>query len=250
MKLKLMALNLWRLVQKKEKEPEDENLKEVFEARKERAYALISLSLSPTYRDCLRDLEEPDPHEAWTIIQRNYENPTPETKSALLKTLIKSKCSDDGKVAEYVSEFSELVRRLTMMKIEIPEELLGVLLLEGLPESYGNFSTLIMMGRDDELKFDDTKEKLKNEAQSRNLRSEGERILMTRTSKPKPRTCGCRHKHPPSECWRLHPEKAPKCSKCDKVGHTEKTCWGMKMEQEEEKIHFANVELNFDDYAF
>ena len=181
MKLKLMALNLWRLVQKKEKEPEDENLKEVFEARKERAYALISLSLSPTYRDCLRDLEEPDPHEAWTIIQRNYENPTPETKSALLKTLIKSKCSDDGKVAEYVSEFSELVRRLTMMKIEIPEELLVVLLLEGLPESYGNFSTLIMMGRYDELKFDDTKETLKTEAQSRNLRSEGERILMTRT---------------------------------------------------------------------
>ena len=73
---------------------------------------------------------------------------------------------------------------------------------------------------------------------------------MVRTSKPKPRNCGCRHKHPPSECWRLHPEKAPKCSKCDKVGHAEITCWGMKMEQEEEKIHFANVELNFDDYAF
>ena len=84
-------------------------------------------------------------------------------------------------MAKYVSEFSELVRRLTMMKIEIPEELLVVLLLEGLPESYGNFSTLIMMGRYDELKFDDTKETLKNEAQSRNLRSEGERILMTRT---------------------------------------------------------------------
>ena len=226
----MKLLNLWRLVQKKEKEPEDENLKEVFEARKERAYALISLSLSPTYRDWLRDLEEPDPHEAWTIIQRTYENSTPEIKSALLKTLIKSKCSDDRKVAEYVNEFSELVRRLTMMKIEIPEELLVVLLLEGLPESYGNFSTLIMMGRYDELKFDDTKENLKNEARSRNLKSQGERILMTRTSKPKPRNCGCRHKHPLSECWRLHPEKAPKCSKCDKAGHTEKTCWGMKTE--------------------
>ena len=36
MKLKLMALNLWRLVQKKEKEPADENLEEVFEARKKK----------------------------------------------------------------------------------------------------------------------------------------------------------------------------------------------------------------------
>ena len=250
-KLKLMALNLWRIVQRKEKEPTDGQLLEAFEARKERAFAIISLSLSPTCRDCLRDLEEPDPHEAWNLIESNYNNPTPETKSALLKTLVKSKCYDDGQVAEHMSEFSDLVRRLHAMKVLIPEELLVVLLLEGLPETYENFSTLIMMGREEELKFEPVKEKLKHEAQSRMLKSENreDKVLVTRT-KIKQGKCGCRHNHPLSECWKLHPEKAPRCSKCDKVGHIEKHCWGMKAGKEEMKTNYTCVEVNAEDYAF
>ena len=71
----LMGLNLWNIVQGFEQAKKGE--KAEFEARRQKAYAVLSLNLSDSCRDCIRDLEGPDPVLAWGAILKRFESGTP-----------------------------------------------------------------------------------------------------------------------------------------------------------------------------
>ena len=64
-KFHLQALGLWKITTKKEREPEDEKLRGDFEARKEKAFGIINLSLPPKCRVCLSGMDSDDPAKEW-----------------------------------------------------------------------------------------------------------------------------------------------------------------------------------------
>jgi hypothetical protein len=85
---KLRAIGLWRLVSGQELPPDDEGRMEMYLNRREKAFGIMMLSLSVACQDCLKDLEEPDPVEAWKRIEMTFDNDNPDTESALLENLI------------------------------------------------------------------------------------------------------------------------------------------------------------------
>ena len=94
-KLNLMSLNLWRLVQGNEKPPDDESQNDRWQARCDTAYALICKSLSPTYRECLKEMSNEDPVEAWKRVIASNNKTTANTESALLRKLLRMKCPEE-----------------------------------------------------------------------------------------------------------------------------------------------------------
>ena len=75
MTLMLMALDLWGVVTGEEKPPKSSEAIELIKSyaqRKQKAFAVISLNLSTSCRDCLRQLEGNDPRQAWESIQRRF----------------------------------------------------------------------------------------------------------------------------------------------------------------------------------
>ena len=82
--LHLMRKNLWNLVTRMEEEPADAKEKLKFMACSQEAYALISLSICSSHRDCLRRMgDNYDPADAWNAVLQHF-GPT----SAISQTLL------------------------------------------------------------------------------------------------------------------------------------------------------------------
>lgn len=118
-----------------------------FETRREKAFAVICLSLSSKCRDCLQDKDDEDPVEAWRSVERRFNRGTPEVKAVVLRNLLRLSSASDwiDLPMDYVSRFNELVSSLTMFKVEIGDEMLVAILLNGLPASYEQFTVVVMM---------------------------------------------------------------------------------------------------------
>lgn len=86
--------------------------------------------------------------EIWTKLEGIYESKGPMRKAALLNSLISHKMRDSDDARESTQEFLDIVDKLANMKIEINNDLLSVMMLRSLPESFENFRCAIA-SRDD-----------------------------------------------------------------------------------------------------
>ena len=206
-----MSQDLWGIVTGREQEPVDaENpmILSRFNARRERAFAIINLALTPTCRDCIRHLDTEDPKEAWRAVLARFEKETPETKMTLLHNLLLLRC-EPRCTNRYLSEFYQLVARLKSLKVEIPEELLVALLLKGLPQSFDQFCKIIQMNRE-VLPLTEVIERLHNEEHVQSLTSTEDNVLAASDEQPTTRCRHCRRKgHFVKDCWKKHPELRP-----------------------------------------
>ena len=206
---KFQAIRLWRIISGKEARPAYEHKMNDFEERQEQAYGILMLIISPAHRDCLRSLESQDPAEAWKAINNAYEKGNPDTVAALLETLISIRCNSEDKLPEYLSDFNILNNRITGYKVVIPEILLVVILLKGLPQTFDNFKNVIKVGKE-QRNLEETLELIRNEQQSRHANrprgaAKHEDVMIISAG------CSvCGKNHHVSKCWKAHPEKAPK----------------------------------------
>ncbi|KMQ85793.1 retrovirus-related pol polyprotein from transposon tnt 1-94 [Lasius niger] len=76
--------------------------------------------------------------EIWTKLEGIYESKGPmrEKKAALLNLLISHKMQDGDNACESTQEFLDIVDKLADMRIEINNDLLSVMMLRSLPESF------------------------------------------------------------------------------------------------------------------
>ncbi|GBL98971.1 hypothetical protein AVEN_227489-1 [Araneus ventricosus] len=107
----------------------------------QKAKADIILSIHPSELSQIKNFKTS--HELWTKLQNIYESKGPARKATLLKQLLFTKMSDSNNMNEHINEFFMLVDKLKEMEIEIANDLLTILLLYSIPESYENFRIAI-----------------------------------------------------------------------------------------------------------
>ncbi|GBM95567.1 hypothetical protein AVEN_171070-1, partial [Araneus ventricosus] len=107
----------------------------------QKAKADIILPIHPSELSQIKNCKTS--HELWTKLQNIYESKGPARKATLLKQLLFTKMSDSKNMNEHINEYFMLVDKLKEMEIEIANDLLTILLLYSIPESYENFRIAI-----------------------------------------------------------------------------------------------------------
>jgi len=204
---------------------EDPGEKKTLAQRQLACYGIININLSDSCRDMLRRLKTTDPKKCWEALIAEYDNQHPTSQMMLLDSLIELKCS--GPVLVYISEFNLTVAKLQSMSIAIDERLLIALLLRGLPINFQIFcSTIRHREKVPSLGELCTMIKMEDKTFIRTNGSTAYSAVQRQVSTT--RECsGCRRiGHAEEQCWPwvLHPEIAPRCRKCNAVGHLAKFC--------------------------
>ncbi|GBP23900.1 Retrovirus-related Pol polyprotein from transposon TNT 1-94 [Eumeta japonica] len=81
--------------------------------------------------------------EVWQKLASVYASKGPARKALLLKQLMLHKMSEGGDVRDHVNKFSDIVDRLGAMDIQVNKDLLSIMLLFSLPDSYEGFKCAI-----------------------------------------------------------------------------------------------------------
>ncbi|XP_037930811.1 uncharacterized protein LOC119665655 [Teleopsis dalmanni] len=80
--------------------------------------------------------------EIWINLQATYSSKGPARKATLLKKVAHSRMKEGEKVREHLNDFFEAVVKLKEIDVTIGDELLAILLLYSLPDSFNTFSSI------------------------------------------------------------------------------------------------------------
>ena len=219
----LMGLGLWNLVQGFEPVGKTRTDTLEVEEKKQKAYAILSLNLSSSCRDCLRDLTRPDPCLAWKSILKKFESKRPLDKLMALDELL-SFALDEKDIPASLSMFKMIISHVKSLEIELDEHLFIALLLRRLPKNFNPLATNLR--HRETIDLDLAIEAIESEARAINDPNIGaptnSDALVTTTEK------FCTHckreGHNKSGCWKLHPNLVPLCNSCGKKGHWTEGC--------------------------
>lgn len=172
MKAMLIKDGLWGYVNGKinrpapnPQDPENgQSLIEGWEAEDEKALADIVLSVSPSELSHIEKLETS--RKAWLKLESIYHSSGPARKALLLQKIVLRKMNEEDDLRTYSSEYFDIVDNLSEIVISINEDLLSILLLHSLPQSFEVFKRAIVT-RDDILKPEILKIKIMEDYDSR-----------------------------------------------------------------------------------
>ena len=139
----LMREGLWSIVSGTEQAPANEEVESVakFTARKDRALALIVLSIEPSLLYLLGDPD--DPVVVWRKLSDQFQKKTWANKLQLRKRLYSLKLREGDSVQEHIRKLTEIFDELAVIGSPVEEEDRVVHLLASLPDSYGVLVTAL-----------------------------------------------------------------------------------------------------------
>ena len=80
--------------------------------------------------------QESDPYDLWKKLEGLYERKTAHNKASLIKRLGNLKLKGGKSVSEHLSDFQDIINKLTTMKVVLDDELQALFLLSSLPDSW------------------------------------------------------------------------------------------------------------------
>ena len=101
----------------------------------------LILSISPAELKQVRGCETS--REVWNRLESIFASKGPARKATLLKNLTLQRMKEGDDVREHMKSFSDTVDKLAAMEIDINSDLLAIMLLYSLPESFENFRCAI-----------------------------------------------------------------------------------------------------------
>lgn len=108
--------------------------------------------------------QETDPYDLWKKLEGLYERKTAHNKASLIKRLVNLKLKGGKSVSEHLSDFQDIINKLTTMKIIFGDELQALFLLSSLPDSWETLVvTISNSAPDGVLSLDVIKESMFNE---------------------------------------------------------------------------------------
>lgn len=103
----------------------------------QKACADITLSVTPSelglITECTTSLE------MWDKLESTFQSKGPARKATLLKRVALARLKDGDNVREHLNDFFDAVAKLKEIKVTVGDDLLAILLLYSLPESYETF---------------------------------------------------------------------------------------------------------------
>lgn len=106
-----------------------------------KAKAEIILSISPSELKQVRHCTSS--RDVWTKLQSVYQSKGPARKASLLKQLTLQKLEPNGDVRAHLNSFCDAVDKLADMGVDINGDLLAIMMLYSLPNSFENFRIAI-----------------------------------------------------------------------------------------------------------
>lgn len=193
-KLVLKTHGLWEVVQ--HPVPDYIVRTEKWSRQNSRALTVIVLRVDDTQVRLIRTCDTAA--EAWEILRDAHVNRSTPHRISLLHKLTSSKCGHLRYINDYIEVFEDTVWELDEMGVDIPDEMLVAMILNGLPRSFANFN-LLMEGRDDVPTLNSVIRAIRVERDQQVYAME---IRNSRTVPGKCKNCG-RRGHPTRYCRKL-----------------------------------------------
>lgn len=206
----LLKLGLWNYVSQTTKKPtiEGDDLNKYLE-KDGLALAELFLIISPGELKQVKNCETSK--QVWDTLESIYHSKGPARKASLLKELILRKMKDSDSIVDHLNKFMDIVDKLADMDITINKDLLSIMMLYSLPQSFENFRIAIE-SRDDLPNPDSLKIKIIEEAEARrNIANTTEQSSEQEVLYSRQRKTGKKY--------------TVECFKCKKKGHKAKECW-------------------------
>lgn len=228
MKSILICNELWSYANGNEVKTEANQ--EEWTKKDQKALAMITLSMSRGQINHIKKAETS--HAAWAELERIYESKGPVRKATLYKQLYRMKKDPDTSMAKYINDFTSKAEQLTEAGINIPDDLLSIMLLGSLPEGFESF-TVAIESRDEIPSVNTLKIKLLEE-EARQTERDGlnekgrksgtsDEALLTKTTKSKNTRVNKN-----VNTSKQQPKFNGKCYECGKVGHKGADCYTRK----------------------
>ena len=144
----LMKDGLWSIVKGSETPPSQSERDKFakFAARRDRALAIIVLSVEPSLLYLLGDPE--DPVVVWKKLRDQFQKKTWANKLQLCRRLHSCSLKDGDSVQEHIKTMTEIFNELSVIGDQISEEDRVVYLLASLPDSYNTLVTALEANQD------------------------------------------------------------------------------------------------------
>lgn len=190
----------------------------VVEDRK--AKSNLILSISPSELKQVKGCETSK--DVWDKLESIYASKGLARKATLLKGLMLNKMSEGDDVKDHLNDLFDAVDKLQSMNVEINGDMLAIIILYSLPDSYDTFRCA-MESRDDLPDAETLKIKIIEESEARKRKTSdiGSGALFVKQQNQQPQSSKNKwnkdNKNPSSS-------KRIKCNYCKKLGHKAANC--------------------------
>lgn len=211
--------------------------------RKARADLILSISPAelPNVRHCQTS------NEIWMKLKSIYASKGPARKATLLKQLTLQRMQEGEDVREHIGKFFDAVDKLQAMDVEINKDLLSIMLLYSLPDSFENFRCAIE-SRDELpsaeslkikiLEENDARKQKTKESESGALFAKQRRYQNQNWAQKNSRSAG-RNKHQGILNSKI------RCFKCNRSGHKSSECSWQAEEHSTEEDDEEEVDIYY-----
>ena len=203
-RMALIKDGLWSIVNGSERPPDaaEADRYAKFVARRDRALAIVVLSIEPSLLYLIGDPE--DPAIVWQKLADQFQKKTWANKLELRRKLYSLRLKGGSSVQEHIKSMTEIFDALSVIGDPVSEEDRVVHLLASLPESYSMLVTALEANAEVP-KMEHVTERLLHKEQKLKDRGADDRSDKAMTAK---------HLH----------KKGPKCHHCGKFGHIRRNC--------------------------
>lgn len=204
--------------------------------RKAKSDLILSISLSELKQ--IRGCETS--HDIWKKLGGIYGSKGPARKASLLKQLILQKLNDNGDVRDHLSQFFDIVDKLSAMNIEINGDLLTTMLLYSFSDSFENFRCAIEI-RDTLPDAESLKVKIIEENNARIRRSNHDESNAMYAKNNLKEKSSNNNKAETNNVKTNKKKVVYKCNYCQKKEHKESECFAKKKDRENKSSKDQNA---------
>ncbi|KAL7735343.1 hypothetical protein ACLKA6_015731 [Drosophila palustris] len=210
MRAVLVKNELWKFVNGTTAIPDDEAERENWLLQDEKARADIVLSVCASELSLLDGCDTSN--ACWRKLEEQFQSKGPVRKAGLLKKIALSRMNENSDIRQHIQDFFDAVNKLKEIGVPIGDDLLAILLLYSLPESYETFRCA-MESRDDLPSPGVLRVKILEEAQARKIKEDREEQSALYAGRQK----NGKNRGPAQK-------ESRKCYNCQKVGHLARDC--------------------------
>lgn len=187
-----------------------------------KAQSDIVLAVNPSELKQIKNCQSAS--EIWTKLGNIYQSKGPARKASLLNSLMSMKMNEGDDAHDHSRSFFDIVDKLGELEVEINKDLLAVMFLRSLPESFDNFRCA-MSSRDELPSLEVLRIKVLEEFDARKTINESsvQNAMIAKKTGSGQFNYQNRHSKPENGSATKNDSKM-KCFKCGEIGHRARFC--------------------------